>query len=707
MSWLTAAAAKAAITTVRFVGREMALIAPGLPRIVLPAGSARLAGYDRLFHQAFWTASPVGQPPYRDDERPVPRLLPSADPVASIVVSSWNGLGYTLRCLASIGDDDTSVPYEVIVVDDASTEPGVQQALGAIDGIRLECLPANVGYLDATNRGAALARGQYVVLLNNDVQVSRGWLDALVSRARTDPSIGVVGARLLYPDGRLQEAGSIIWRDGSGWNYGRGESPNDSEYRFVREVDYCSAACVLVRRSDGPLFDDRFSPAYFEDTDLCFSTRSRGGRVVYEPRATVFHHEGVSHGTDLASGLKAFQVRNRQTFIDKWRPALEEQLPADARSVPLARDRRRLAHVLVIDERIPTPDIDSGSVRMFALLEALTDLGHPVHFVPADRKCVARYAESLEEIGVEVLESTSSTRRFLRTLGPHVALCIVSRPRVADAYLRIIRRTCPGAILAYDMVDFHAVRDQRMAKLGAPHATVRQMRRTERIEARALAAADAVIAITNEERHLAVERVHGKPVFVFPNVHDVEARPQPPMRGRKDLLFVGNFLHTPNVEAAAYIIDELAPLLAKRLPGVVTQVVGRGAPDHLVARAPANVLFRGWLPDLGDAYAAARVAVAPLRAGAGMKGKVGEAMAQGVPVVTTSIGAEGFEADDGRHLLIANDPAAFVNAIERLMNDDDLWGAMASAANDLVVEQFSQASAQARLLDMLTTLEVH
>ena len=178
------------------------------------------------------------------------------------------------------------------------------EALADVTGLRIVTNDENLGFLRSCNRAAAQARGRYLVLLNNDTLVLPGWLDALLQTAKDGEDVGAVGAKLIYPNGLLQEAGGIVWQDGSAWNWGRGEDPEDPRFQYVRQVDYCSAACLLVPKAlfdELGGFDDRYAPAYYEDTDLCFAIRARGKRVLYQPAAQVVHFEGVSHGTDESS----------------------------------------------------------------------------------------------------------------------------------------------------------------------------------------------------------------------------------------------------------------------------------------------------------------------------------------------------------------------------------------------------------------------
>ena len=258
-----------------------------------------------------------------------------ADPVASIVIPVHGQLQHTLACLQALADHPPAAAVEVLVVDDASPD-GTAAALAGIAGLRLHVRASNGGFVAACNDGAALARGATLVFLNNDTVPQPGWLDALLATFDTHPGAGLVGAQLLYPDGRLQESGGVVFEDGSAWNYGRFGSPADPRHAFVRDADYCSGAAIALPRALFETvvgFDVRYAPAYYEDTDLAFKVRAAGRRVLVQPAARVVHDEGTTAGTDTGSGAKAYQVGNRATFAGRWRDALAQQLPPSADSI--------------------------------------------------------------------------------------------------------------------------------------------------------------------------------------------------------------------------------------------------------------------------------------------------------------------------------------------------------------------------------------
>ena len=261
------------------------------------------------------------------------------NPIVSIIIPVYNKFRFTNKCIKSILKENEEIPYEIIIADDMSTDLTKYIKYFFVN-INIKKNEKEHGFVMNCNMAANFAKGKYIVFLNNDVQVKKGWLSNLVKLIESNENIGMVGSKLIYPNGTLQEAGGIIWRDGSGYNYGRGKDPEMAEYNYVKEVDYISGASIIIRKSiwnEIGGFDKRFSPAYYEDTDFGFEVRKHGYKVMYQPLSVVVHLEGISNGKDLHYGLKKYQIKNQKKFIEKWKEELKMQ--STPQNLFKARDR--------------------------------------------------------------------------------------------------------------------------------------------------------------------------------------------------------------------------------------------------------------------------------------------------------------------------------------------------------------------------------
>lgn len=314
-----------------------------------------------------------------------PLKIPQWDNLqVSIVIPVYNQFEYTYLCIQSIIKNSGEIHYEILIADDCSNDLTVYIEQ-VISGLRVIRNAENLRFLRNCNNAAKYAKGKYILFLNNDTQVQENWLAPLIELIERDRTIGMVGSKLVYPDGRLQEAGGILWKDGSAWNYGNRSDPDLPEYNYVKEVDYISGAAIMIRRElweEIGGFDERFAPAYYEDTDLAFEVRKHGYKVVYQPFSVVVHFEGVSNGTNTSQGQKSYQVENAHKFYEKWKDVLHAEHFENAQCVFSARDRSRNKEtVLVIDHYIPTYDKDAGSRSMDYYLKLLVDLGLNVKFL--------------------------------------------------------------------------------------------------------------------------------------------------------------------------------------------------------------------------------------------------------------------------------------------------------------------------------------
>ncbi len=624
-------------------------------------------------------------------------------PEVSVIIPARDHFSYTHACLEAVLEHTGGVAYEVIVVDDGSRDETLELPK-LVRNARVLRRAASEGFLASCNWGAREARGELLVFLNNDALVRPGWLEALVAALRDHADVGAVGGKLLYPDGTLQEAGGIVWRDGSGWNFGRSQDPNRPEYSYVREVDYCSAACLLVPRSlflEIGMFDARYAPAYYEDTDLCFAVRAAGQRVLFQPAAEVVHFEGVSSGRDPSQGVKRHQVANQEAFARKWAADLAHQLPNGA-DPWLARERGVHRSVLVVDARTPMPDHDSGSLRMFRLLQILRELSCRVTFLPENLAHAGRYTAALQQLGVECLHAphADSLERHLREVGDRYDAVILSRFGTARTAYDAVRKHCRKALLVFDTVDLHFLREAREAALRGLAAVGRELEHRKRAELELARGADAVLVVSEEERAVLAAEIPEARVEVLSNIHVPEPTGAP-FEAREGIVFIGGFEHPPNVDALEYYAREIHPRVQEELPGVVLTVIGADASPELLSLASDTIRFAGHVLDIEPCFEACRLSVAPLRFGAGVKGKLNTSMSYGVPVVSTSIGAEGLGATPGVDLLLADDPDSFAAAVVRAYLDAQVWETLRRGGLANIEKRFSREAAETVLSRLL------
>jgi GT2 family glycosyltransferase/glycosyltransferase involved in cell wall biosynthesis len=620
-------------------------------------------------------------------------------PRVSIIIPVFGQRAYTRACLRSIAEAKTEASFEVIVVDDGSPEAEYRD-FDQIPNLRVVRNEANLGFLHSCNRGAAQARGEELVFLNNDTLVTDEWLDALLETRLAFPKAGLIGSRLLFPNGRLQEAGSAVWSDASAFNYGSGGDPEEPAYRFARKTDYVSAASVLVARSlfeNLGGFDEIYAPAFYEDTDLAFRVRDAGFDVVVQPASNVIHFGGASHGRDINQGLKRYQKSNQQTFHARWKETLQSHFEpeTDREQAALQRGTRR---ALVLDSTLLTPDQDSGSLRMFNLIRVLSRLGYAVTFVPADLHNKKPYVDRLTRYGIHVVcqPHCTSVQAFLEKSGKDFDLCIVSRPDTAARWLSAVKLLCPHATVLYDMVDFHHLRRERELSLTGKSGLPASIKKDE-IEA--AKSAHGVIAVSDFDRDRLLEYVPEATAFVVSNIHEIEVEVAT-FAERSGVMFIGCFSHPPNTDAVVWFVEEVLPRIHAVIPDLVFHVIGRDAPGDVTELASEHVRIEGYLEDVQPFLAGCRLSVAPLRYGAGVKGKVNQSMAHGLPCVATPVAVEGMDAKWDSEILVAETAEGFAAHVISLYRDEAIWREIATQSIRNIERTFSMEVAEQKLREI-------
>ncbi|HEY4774087.1 MAG TPA: glycosyltransferase family 2 protein, partial [Xanthobacteraceae bacterium] len=443
--------------------------------------TAKLSALRHRLHEAALAHAELGLPWER--RRIFPKLAFPAvrSPTVSVVIPCHNNWKATYHCLTALKFAHSEATFEVIIVDDGSTdETATLEAM--VKGVKVVRNASALGFVHACNRGAAAARGRFIAFLNNDTEVTGRWLDEMALLFETYPSVGLVGSKLLFPDGRLQEAGGVVWQSGNPTNYGRLENPEDPRFCYVRQIDYASGASIMVDRAVWKTvggFSEIFAPAYFEDTDLAFKIRAAGYATLYAPHSVVYHFEGLSSGPATSGGMKRFQEVNRPKFKQTWARAYRSA-GIEGENIDLEKDRNIARRCLMIDYQIPRPDLDAGSYAAIQEIRLLQSLGYKVTFLPQNTLYLGGYVSLLQRLGVEVVYAPFAlgVAEFLSRRGAEFDLIYITRYAVARAVIDDAREHSPRAKIVLNVADLHFLRELRAA---LPARQPDEMRRVELI----------------------------------------------------------------------------------------------------------------------------------------------------------------------------------------------------------------------------------
>ena len=606
-----------------------------------------------------------------------------AEPKVSVILVLYNRAELTLGCLHSLLHQGFG-HYEVIIIDNDSSDR-TSELLDKIQGAKIIRNEENKHFLLAVNQASQLATGEYLLLLNNDAQILGNSIEAAVETIAKDPNIGAVGGKIVLPDGTLQEAGSIIWQDGSCLGYGRGDDPNAAPYMFQREVDYCSGAFLLTLRQlfyELGSFDEAYQPAYYEETDFCVKIHKAGKKIVYDPNVIILHYEFAS--STASEQAIALQERNQALFAQKHQDWLQKQLVPDTANILKASSRKDSKRILFIDDRIPHPYLGSGYTRGHKILNIISNLGQQVTFYPTDLS----YQESWQETYQDLPPNTEiaagwgwqKLAQFLRDRSNYYDTVFVSRPHNMNHLQYVLQQEdlLPQAKIVYDAEALYCLREFAYQELKGNPLSQEAKEQAIRQELELARKSDLVISVSPLERQKFLE-------FGYSNVevvgHSLTPNPTPQeFAQRQHILFVGSVynLESPNADSILWFSQEIFPLIQQQLEQPIELLLaGNNQVSELQTQLETlkndSIKLIGRVENLFELYNSSRIFVAPTRYGAGIAHKVHEAAAHGLPIVTTSAIAEQLQWLPEQDLLVANSPEDFAKQCIRLYQDISLW----------------------------------
>ena len=614
-------------------------------------------------------------------------------PQVSIIIPVYNNYYYTKLCLQSILLNTHNIDYEVIIADDNSTDE-TMYIEKCVKNIKVIHNKTNLRFLKNCNNAARYAQGEYICFLNNDTQVQSLWLDYLLKTLQ-DNSVGLVGSKLIYPDGTLQEAGGIIYSDASGCNYGRGDDPSKLWYNYTKEVDYISGASILLKTSlwkELGGFDETFCPAYYEDTDLAFRIRyEKGKKVVYQPKSVVIHFEGKSNGTSISDGQKRYQHLNREKFYKKWKKELIAFHETPGSSDFLAREHaKNKKNILVIDWKILSFTKDTGSRTTYQYMKFFRDMGMNVKFYPHDWYLEDDFLTRHLEDGFEVIHQ--NFKDYIKAYGHYFDYVYLNRPGIAKCYIDDLRKYTRAKII-YQCHDLHYLRQYRNRLLTAPDKAENLYQSEKNEEFSIFRKMDVVCSfsfdeiqeIEREDSYINAEQI---PLYILDS--SVCAKYHYDASKRKDIMFVAGFQHQPNIDGAVWFAKKIFPHIKRKNPNMKFYIVGSNPTKEVLALKSKDIIVTGYVSDeeLEKYYSKIKLVVVPLRSGAGVKGKIIESIYHKVPVVTTDIGIEGINNLENL-IFIQNEEKNFAKQVINLYKNNELLNKTSKKSEYFIEKYFS------------------
>lgn len=692
------------------------------------------------------------------------------------IIMPFHNQGYmTCQSLYELAQDSQHFRAEFILVSDASNRRDLEKVNGCITrmskkfSIEYDILEneLSIGYGPSCNVGAKRAKGMMLLFANNDMFVGNGAVHALVHTLLEYPEAGIVGPLFLGDDMIIQELGGVIYQDASAANAYRHHDGIPKPLFMTHEVDYVSAACLLIRKIDFDAlggFDKAYGRGYYEDTDLAMAIRKLGKKVILQPFASVFHQEGGTFGNDTTE-KQMLMTKNRMVFFSKWYRELKVFSRPD--SLPMkSRERYMVNQVLWADQYFITPSHDSGSQRTHQILKYLRAIGFQVSFLPMTTVAAEEIMPSIARMrfdGIRILTDKKTAFCDEQTDECIFSIIFISRPFTFRDIRNDLDECCINIPRVYDTVDLHFLREARqfvetqkidkrfstdklvdllacgknksrievesivsmiscLDNHGWPNTTAAVINKVRWLhslmvqELNGIRDSDITLVVSEEEKNVLTKMgIQASKLKILSNIYpdvDFDNAFQNVLPGdqprKNDAIFVGNFQHIPNIGAVKSLIN-ITHVVSQIYPDFKMHIVGSHAlPDHLSNRIKSikNIIFHGWLSDkdLGKLYEEVICSFVPLATGAGVKGKVASSYLHGVPVVGSGIATEGMGLQEGHDFLLAENAEEYLKAYSFLRSNQSYRENLTLHGIQVIKDRFSFSTAAKNLSHIIKKL---
>lgn len=601
------------------------------------------------------------------------------NPEVSIIIHDVDDFKTILNCLYHIQKYDQNISREIIVINDKNIDE-ISSYLGNIKGIALINPEESLGLVKSINHAIEKARGKFIYLLDSHALVQENYLSTLVEVFNTKENVGSVGSKMISAENNIASAGNLVFENSEIVELGKSEAIDTPQFNFVRKVDFCAGSLLfskINKTGDLNLLNQTFSSSHLAEADLCLKLKKEDNLNTY--------YQPLSEFVCFDNSFKIKINNDKEGFANLWNSYFTDR--QFLKNEKINYITYKTPNFLFLEENMPKPDQDSGSRRFMEILKILQKNGHHIvlavkHF---DEAKDSDYIPYFQNAGIEICRDYVNAQNKIVKVADQVVNALsyidvvwIFRPLGFDYWYHLIKDKANGKKIIYDMVDLHYLRMERENNY---IDVVTNEREKEIIffkekEYAGMNISDAVISISDEEKNTVSEQgVKKDKIFTVSNIHKPVNNIPLGFSKRDGLLFIGGYNHLPNIDAVKFLHNQIMPLVWAKNDKIRIFILGPDFPVDLKDKFHSERFqILGYQETVDFWFENSRVFVAPLRYGAGVKGKIGQALEFKLPVITTGIGAEGMSLEDAKTALISDEnPQNFADKILELYDNENLW----------------------------------